>query len=162
MQTAENIIISSLLILVLLFIRGLFGKKVSPAFIYSLWLLAAVRVLWPGAIGESPLSIMNTGLWKAGQETVLRENVRQSREYKERKYQAYLEKITERQKAEAEKKETEPGRERQGAGPGDVPGKRQRPRKLKLCFHTGIFPRFSERPNFGQCGLGLPAWRLSR
>ena len=42
MQTAENTIISSLLILVLLFIRGLFGKKVSPAFIYSLWLLAAV------------------------------------------------------------------------------------------------------------------------
>ena len=117
MQTAENIIISSLLILVLLFIRGLFGKKVSPAFIYSLWLLAAVRVLWPGTIGESPLSIMNTGFWKAGQETVLRENVRQSREYKEQKYQTYLEKITERQKAEAEKKETEPGRERQGAGP---------------------------------------------
>ncbi len=41
MQTAENIIISSLLILALLFIRGLFWKKVSPVFIYSLWLLAA-------------------------------------------------------------------------------------------------------------------------
>ena len=126
MQTAENTIISSLLILVLLFIRGLFGKKVSPAFIYSLWLLAAVRVLWPGTIGESPLSIMNTGFWKAGQETVLRENVRQSREYKEQKYQTYLEKITERQKAEAEKKGDGTGTGEAGRRPGRCAGKRGR------------------------------------
>lgn len=148
MQTAENIIISSLLILTLLYIRGLFGKKVSPAFIYSLWILAAVRVLWPGTIGESPLSIMNTGLWKAGQETVLRENVRQSREYKERKYQAYLEKITERQKAEAEKKETEPGRERQGAGPGDVPGKEAETQEVEIVFSYRNIPTFFGKAEF--------------
>ena len=139
MQTAENIIISSLLILALLFIRGLFWKKVSPVFIYSLWLLAAVRILWPGTIGASPLSIMNTGLWKAGQEAVLRENSRQSREHKEREYQAYLEKIT----------------KRQGAGPGDVPGKEAQTEDVEIVFSYRNIPTFFGKANFWAVRIGL-------
>lgn len=106
MQITEKIIISSVLILAILLIRALFRKKTSPILIYSLWLLSALRILAPGMITESPLSIMNTGLWKAGREAIVRESDRQSREYKERKYQEYLEKIRERQ--EQEKQERRP------------------------------------------------------
>lgn len=107
MQITEKIIISSVLILLILLIRALFRKKASPILIYSLWLLLALRIMTPGMIAESPLSIMNAGLWKAGREAIVRESDRQSREYKERKYQEYLEQLTERQKSVSEKPEQE-------------------------------------------------------
>lgn len=97
----EKAVISSVLILAVLVIRAVFQKKISPVFVYALWLLAAARLLLPGMIGTSPISIMNTGLWKAGREAIQKENSEQGREYKEQKYQEYLERVMERQKQES-------------------------------------------------------------
>ena len=138
MQLLEKIIISSVLILAVLIIRTLFRKKVSPVFIYSLWLLAAVRILWPGMIGESPLSIMNTGLWKTGEKVILKESDRQSREYKERKYQKYLEEITKKQRLELQ----------EDAGSEEIPSKEPETGEIVLPFPAGPSPTFFGRLEF--------------
>ncbi len=139
MQLLEKIIISSVLILAVLIIRTLFRKKVSPVFIYSLWLLAAVRILWPGMIGESPLSIMNTGLWKTGEKAILKENGRQNREYKERKYQKYLEEITEKQRLEQLQED---------AGSEEIPPKEPETGEIVLPFPAGPSPKLFGRLEF--------------
>lgn len=139
MQLLEKIIISSVLILAVLIIRTLFRKKVSPVFIYSLWLLAVVRILWPGMIGESPLSIMNTGLWKTGEKVILKESDRQSREYKERKYQKYLEEITEKQRLEQLQED---------AGFEEIPSKEPETGEIVLPFPAGPSPTFFGRLEF--------------
>ncbi|MBR4308300.1 MAG: M56 family metallopeptidase, partial [Oscillospiraceae bacterium] len=50
---------SSLLILLIIGLRKLAWKKLSPIFRYSLWLLVAVRLLLPLQLGSSVLSIEN-------------------------------------------------------------------------------------------------------
>jgi beta-lactamase regulating signal transducer with metallopeptidase domain len=50
----------------------IFRKKVSPSFIYALWLLVAVRLLLPFSFGNSDISVMNilpqvgVGVWVEG------------------------------------------------------------------------------------------------
>lgn len=94
MQIIEKTVISSGLILAVMIIRALFQRKVSPAVIYALWIIVAIRLLLPGTFGVSALSVKNTELWKAGQEALLKENSRQREEEKERKYQEYLKQVT--------------------------------------------------------------------
>ncbi len=56
---AEVIITSSILIGLLLFMRRLCRDKISRRLQYSLWLLAAFRLLMPVALFENPFHIMN-------------------------------------------------------------------------------------------------------
>lgn len=86
-----KIVASSVLIIGILVIRALFQKKVTPMFIYALWLPAALRLLLPGMLFFSPISIMNTELWRTGSALLAEEEDRQDREYKEQQYQAYYE-----------------------------------------------------------------------
>lgn len=88
-----KIIVSSILILGVLVIRSLFQKKVHPIYIYALWLPVAIRLLMPGMPVDSPLSIMHTKVWEKGNTLLEEENDRQKTEYKEKKYQKYLEKV---------------------------------------------------------------------
>jgi len=85
----EKIIVSSVLIIVMLIIRVVFQKRIDPVLQYSLWLLVAFRLLLPGTVGTSPVSVMNTGLWKTGSAILTEENDRQLKEEKERKFQEY-------------------------------------------------------------------------
>lgn len=82
---------SSVLIIGILVIRAFFQKKVSPIFIYALWLFAALRLLMPGMLFFSSISIMNTDLWHMGSALLAEEEERQDREYKGQQYRAYYE-----------------------------------------------------------------------
>ena len=53
------IITSSLLIAAVLFIRALAGDRLSARLRYALWGLVLLRLLIPGSIGESALSLQN-------------------------------------------------------------------------------------------------------
>ena len=87
-----KIVASSILILAVLVVRAVFQKKVNPLFLYPIWLIVALRLLLPGMLFFSPLSIMNTGLWDAGSRMIRQENERQDTLYKQQKFQAYYEK----------------------------------------------------------------------
>lgn len=87
-----KIIVSSLLIIGILIIRAVFQKKISPIFIYAIWLLAALRLLMPGMLPFSPISVMNTRLWNMGSALITEEENRQDMEYKRQMYQEYYEK----------------------------------------------------------------------
>ena len=58
-QLLEVLVSSSVLILALSAMRLVLRGKISPRLQYGLWLLAAVRLLVPVSIGESPTSVMN-------------------------------------------------------------------------------------------------------
>lgn len=88
-----KVVVCSVLILIVLAIRALFQKRVSPIFIYALWLIVAVRLLMPGMLFFSPISIMNTNVWRMGSNLLAQEEERQDREYKQQQYRAYYEKI---------------------------------------------------------------------
>ena len=87
-----KIIVSSLLIIGILIIRAVFQKKISPIFIYAIWLLVAFRLLLPGMLFFSPISVMNTRLWNMGSTLITEEENRQDMEYKRQMYQEYYEK----------------------------------------------------------------------
>lgn len=87
-----KIIVSSLLIIGILIIRAVFQKRISPIFIYAIWLLAAFRLLMPGMLSFSPISVMNTRLWNMGSTLITEEENRQDMEYKRQMYQEYYEK----------------------------------------------------------------------
>lgn len=87
-----KIIVSSLLIIGILIIRAVFQKKINPIFIYAIWLLAAFRLLLPGMLFFSPISVMNTRLWNMGSTLITEEENRQDMEYKRQMYQEYYEK----------------------------------------------------------------------
>ena len=53
----EWIVSSSLLILVVALLRRLLGNKMSLRLRYALWLLVLVRLLVPGTVGRSPVSV---------------------------------------------------------------------------------------------------------
>lgn len=55
----ETVVTSSVLIVVLILLRYLFRGKMNLRLQYALWLLAAVRLLMPLPISESPLSLLN-------------------------------------------------------------------------------------------------------
>lgn len=55
----EILITSSVLIVGLLCLRKLATGKISMRFRYALWLLVAVRLLFPVSFGTSPLSVLN-------------------------------------------------------------------------------------------------------
>lgn len=89
----EKVIVSSILIIVVLLIRAVFQNKINPLYLYPLWLLVAVRLLLPGMIAESPMSVMNTRLWKAVSAMITEEYERQDNAYKEQKYQEYYSRV---------------------------------------------------------------------
>lgn len=91
----EKIIVSSLLILAILLIRAVFQGRISPLWQYSLWLLAALRLLLPGMVGTSPISVMNTGLWKMGSAALTEEYDRQQNAVNRQAYLEHLGKIYE-------------------------------------------------------------------
>lgn len=106
-----RIIASSLLITGILLIRAVFRKKISPLVLYPIWLLAAFRLLMPGMLFYSPVSVMNTDLWHAGSRMLAEEEDRQDMESKMRQYQEYCDNLTAAaQKAAGE----EPFREQEG------------------------------------------------
>lgn len=90
-----RIIASSLLIAGILLIRAALRKKISPLVLYPIWLLAAFRLLMPGTLFDSPVSVMNTGLWNTGSRMIAQEEERQNREYKMQQFQAYYDHMTE-------------------------------------------------------------------
>ncbi len=51
------VISSSVLILIVLLVRALFGKRMSAGLRYALWALVLVRLLIPGTIFKSPVSV---------------------------------------------------------------------------------------------------------
>lgn len=53
------ILSSSVMILAVLLIRGLFGRRIDPRLRYGLWLVVAVRLMIPFTFGESVLSIQH-------------------------------------------------------------------------------------------------------
>lgn len=66
MEILVSMAASSVLITMVLIIRIVFEKKVPPSLLYFLWLPVALRLLLPGMVTESPISMMNTGIWNAG------------------------------------------------------------------------------------------------
>ena len=56
---SEILISSTVLILALAGLRCLLRGKISPRLQYGLWLLAALRLLLPGTLAKSPVSVMN-------------------------------------------------------------------------------------------------------
>lgn len=56
----EAILTSSVLILAILAVRALFGRRVPRRLLYSLWLLVAVRLLVPVSLIRSEASFMNS------------------------------------------------------------------------------------------------------
>ena len=90
-----RIVTSSLLIAGILLIRAIFRKKISPLILYPIWLLAALRLLMPGVLFYSPISVMNTAVWSTGSRMVEEEADRQDLEYKMQQYQAYYDHLTE-------------------------------------------------------------------
>ncbi len=55
----ETLISSSVLIILIMILRRTLRKKVLNRIIYSLWLVAAIRLMIPFGLPESPLSVMN-------------------------------------------------------------------------------------------------------
>lgn len=55
----EVLISSTVLILALTALRFLLRGRISPRLQYALWLLAALRLLLPGTLAKSPVSVMN-------------------------------------------------------------------------------------------------------
>jgi len=60
---SEWILASSILILLIIFIRCLFRDKIALRVRYALWLMVAVRLLCPFSISQSSLSILNFLEW---------------------------------------------------------------------------------------------------
>jgi YD repeat-containing protein len=58
-MNTEIVITSSALILVVVALRLIFRKKVTPGFIYALWLIVAMRLLLPFSFGVSSISVLN-------------------------------------------------------------------------------------------------------
>lgn len=92
-----KIIASSLLIIGVLLIRAVFQKKISPILLYPVWLVVAIRLLMPGMLFFSPISVMNTSLWNRGSTLLAEEEHRQDIEYKRQQYEEYYSRITEEQ-----------------------------------------------------------------
>lgn len=88
-----KIIASSMLILAVLIIRAIFQKKINPLFLYPIWLVVALRLLLPGMLFFSPISIMNTSLWKTGSRIIEQEYERQDRLAKQQAFQKYYEQV---------------------------------------------------------------------
>lgn len=82
---------SSILIIAVLIIRAVFQKKISPVLLYSMWFIVAVRLILPGTVGTSPISIMNTEIWNWGSAMLKEEQDRQYDEYREQKYAKHIE-----------------------------------------------------------------------
>ena len=59
MNVSEVLITSSVLICIIILLRALLKNRVSAVFIYSLWLLAALRLLLPLELAPSAMSVMN-------------------------------------------------------------------------------------------------------
>ena len=55
----EVLVSSTVLILALTALRFLLRGRISPRLQYALWLLAALRLLLPGTLAKSPVSVMN-------------------------------------------------------------------------------------------------------
>ena len=53
------IVSSSLLILLVLLLRAALKDRVSPCLRYTLWLLVLLRLLFPGTLAHSPISVQN-------------------------------------------------------------------------------------------------------
>ena len=113
-----KIVASSVLMIGILVIRAFFQKRVNPLFIYVLWLFVALRLLMPGMLFFSPISIMNTDLWRMGSTLLAREEDRQDRAYKDQKYRMYCEQkilefqnLPEQELGTDEKSEPETGRQ---------------------------------------------------
>ena len=58
MNVSEVLITSSVLICIIILLRALLKNRVSAVFIYSLWLLAALRLLFPLELAPSAISVM--------------------------------------------------------------------------------------------------------
>lgn len=98
---------SSVLIIIVLIIRAVFQKKISPVLLYSMWLIVAVRLILPGTVGISPISIMNTRIWNLGSTALKEEQDRQNEEYKEQYYEKYLQQLALQQSEKAAEQEAE-------------------------------------------------------
>lgn len=57
-QLLQMTVQGTLLIAVLLLLRALFRRRISPVILYALWLLPAARLLIPGSV-ESAFSLQN-------------------------------------------------------------------------------------------------------
>lgn len=55
----EAVISSSVLILIIIFVRAVFKGRINSRVRYSLWLIAAVRLMLPVSLTESAVSVMN-------------------------------------------------------------------------------------------------------
>lgn len=55
----EAVISSSVLIIIIILIRRIFRGRIKNTLIYSLWLLAALRLLLPFGLAESRISVLN-------------------------------------------------------------------------------------------------------
>ena len=55
----EILVSSTVLILALAALRLLLRGRISPRLQYALWLLVALRLLLPGTLVKSPVSVMN-------------------------------------------------------------------------------------------------------
>lgn len=98
-------LVSSLMILGVLLIRKVFQKRISPVLMYALWLFVAVRLLMPGMFLFSPISVMNTNLWRAGSTALIEEESRQDEAYKKRQFQEYYERVQREQQESRAKEE---------------------------------------------------------
>ena len=56
----EILVSSTVLILALAALRLLLRGRISPRLQYALWLLVALRLLLPGTLMKSPVSVMNS------------------------------------------------------------------------------------------------------
>lgn len=61
---SEWILSSSILILLIVFIRSLFRNKIALRIRYALWLVVAVRLLFPLSFWESSFSVLNFLEWR--------------------------------------------------------------------------------------------------
>lgn len=59
MTVVTWIISSCVLILAVIGIRGAFGKRMRPGLRYALWGIVLLRLLFPGAVFSSPISVQN-------------------------------------------------------------------------------------------------------
>ena len=58
-MSVEWILSSCVLILFIILIRSLFGKKISPRVRYALWLIVAFRLLFPISFSQTAFSVLN-------------------------------------------------------------------------------------------------------
>ncbi|MBO4878849.1 MAG: hypothetical protein J5544_01160, partial [Clostridia bacterium] len=70
------IISSCVMILAVVALRAIFGKKMSAGFRYALWALVVVRLLVPGTFFKSPVSVKS-----AVMKTEIAENMETVKEY---------------------------------------------------------------------------------